>query len=142
MKDRARVVVRVRKIAEDRASGVVGAAHAEVLAAQARVEQAEGRCHVHPVAAQGGTMNGAALAMSSGLSAALLASARNAADMAARAEGVLADARSAAAEARAARMAAERLAERREAAAALEESRAAQRQTDESVSARHGRSAS
>jgi flagellar export protein FliJ len=139
MSDRSRVVVRVRKIAEDRASAAVGMAHADLLAASTRADEAAERCHVHPVAASGTGVTGAALASAAGQSAALLANARTAAEMVLRADQILADARVQAGAARAARLAAERLAERREAMAALDAARADQRQTDEMVSARHGR---
>lgn len=138
MADRAKVVVRVRKIAEDQATGVVALAQQQAASAAQRADDAHARCHVHPIAAMGtSAMTAGALAMSAGSAAALLSAARSAADASLRAESNLADARALAARARAARMAAERLADRREQARALEEGRAGQRTVDEMVSARH-----
>jgi flagellar protein FliJ len=139
MADRAKVVVRVRRIAEDQATGVVALAQQQATSAAQRADDAHARCHVHPIAAMGtSTMTAGALAMSAGSAAALLSAAgRSAADAARRAEANLTEARAQAARARAARMAAERLADRREQARALEEGRAGQRTVDEMVSSRH-----
>jgi flagellar export protein FliJ len=138
MADRAKVVVRVRRIAEDQATGVVALAQQQAASAAQRADDAHARCHVHPIAAMGtSTMTAGALAMSAGSAAALLSAARSAADAAQHAAAKLAEARALAARARAARMAAERLADRREQARVLEEERAGQRNVDEMVSSRH-----
>jgi len=138
MADRAKVVVRVRRIAEDQATGVVALAQQQATSAAKRADDAHARCHVHPIAAMGTSMMTAgALAASAGSAAALLSAARSASDAAQRADANLAEARAQAARARAARMAAERLADRREQARVIEEGRAGQRTIDEMVSSRH-----
>jgi hypothetical protein len=141
MNSRARVVVRVRQIAEDQAAGHVALAEGEAAAAARRAEDAQSRTHVHPVAGLSGQFSAAALAASAGSAAALMANAHTASEAAARAMVGLNEARRQAAVARSARMAAERLAERREELVAVELRRGAQRTVDEMVSARHRKSA-
>jgi hypothetical protein len=141
-RDRARVVVRVRQIAEDQAAGRVALAEGEAMAAAVRAADAEQRTHVHPAAATGGALSGHSLAASAGSAAALMTAARTAVEMAARADSALGHARWEAGQARAARMMAERLADRRDAAIALHNQRQDQRQLDESVAARHDRTGS
>jgi flagellar export protein FliJ len=138
---RARVVVRVRQIAEDQAAGRVAIAESEAIETARRAAEAHERTHVHPATGSSGQLNGAALAASAGSAAALMSAAQTATEVAARAAMALDNARRAAGQARAARMMAERLAERREAAVRLEEQRAGQRTLDESVAARHERPA-
>lgn len=141
MKNRARVVVRVRQIAEDQAAGKVAMAEGTAMAAAERARAAQERTHVHPIVSHGGALNGMALAASAGAAAALMTAATTAAEVAARADHDLQLARQHAAKARAARMMAERLAERRDAVIELHEQRTAQRTLDETVSAQHGRKA-
>ena len=136
---RARVVVRVRQIAEDQAAGRVALAEHDAIHAARRADEAYQRTHEHPAAAYGPTLSGHALAATAGSAAALMTAAATAAEVSARAAGALARARQQAALARAARLSAERLADRRDAAVALDEQRQAQRTLDETVAARHGR---
>ena len=141
MRNRARVVVRVRRIAEDQAAGRVALAEHEAIDAARRAVEAEQRTHVHPAAGLDGRIDGRALAATAGSAAALMAAARTAGDVATRAANALALARHEAARARAARLMAERLADRRDAAADLDEQRQAKRTLDESVAAGHRRPA-
>ncbi len=69
MKNRARVVVRVRQIAEDQAAGKVAVAETQAIEAARRAEEAHARTHVHPIASHGGQLNGAALAATAGSAA-------------------------------------------------------------------------
>ena len=139
MTNRARVVVRVRQIAEDQAAGRVALAEGDATAAARRADEAHERTHVHPIAGHASSLTGTALAATAGSAAALMSAAQTASDVATRAAAALAVARQQAAQARAARMSAERLADRRDAADALDEQRQQQRILDETVSARHGR---
>lgn len=141
MKSRARVVVRVRQIAEDQAAGRVAQAESAAIDAARRAQEALDRTHIHPAVSTPGQLTGSALAASAGSAAALMHAATVATEVAARAANALNHARRDAAQARAARMMAERLAERREAAIELEEQRSGQRTLDESVAARHERHA-
>ena len=139
MTNRARVVVRVRQIAEDQAAGRVAHAEGEAMVAERRAREAHERTHQHPLAGRAGGLTAGTLASGAGTAAALLTAAATASEVATRATNALAVARHHAARARAARMTAERLADRREAAEELDEQRRQQRTLDETVSARHGR---
>jgi len=141
MSNRARVVVRVRQIAEDQAAGRVAVAEGEAMVAERRARDAHDRTNVHPLDGRHGDLGADVLAAGAGTAAALLTAAVTASEVATRAANALALARHQAARARAARMTAERLADRREAAEALDEQRRQQRTLDETVSARHGRAA-
>lgn len=134
-RERGEVVVRVRRIAEDRAAisaaGAVAAAHAASVAAQLARE----RSKQHPLEGRTGAMSVSELATAAGSGAALREASAAADRHETSARAVAVQATDLVVEARAKREAAERFLDRRRAASDLEASRKSQRQADESATA-------
>jgi hypothetical protein len=137
-RDRGDVVVRVRKIAEDRAAASLAAAAGTAAHAQRIADEAAARSRVHPLGTGATELPADALLLSVGTGAALREAARHAADAAAAAQAALQEAQAVAAEARSRREAAERFQERRRETAAVEAARRSQRQLDENALSTRG----
>ncbi len=132
-RDRGEVVVRVRRIAEDRAAIAAASSIAAANAAAHAAELARERTRQHPLGGRTGAMSAAEFHTVAGSGAAL----RETAAVAERDEQVARTEATAATalvvEARANREAAERFIERRRATVALVEGRRDQRRSDESA---------
>ena len=126
------MVVRVRKIAEDRAAMAAASAVASAQAARLAAELAHERSKEHPLQGSTRVMSADQLAVAAGTGAALREAAASAEREMHTAQASALEASLKVAQARAEREAAERFVERRRAAAELEAERKNQRQLDES----------
>ncbi len=133
MRERGEVIVRVRKLAEDRAALSAAAAASAAGAARVAAELARQRSRQHPLGERSGGIAAAELAAAAGTGAALRETAAVAARHEVLASGQALEASAVMRDARAAREAAERFLERRRDAARLELARKLQRQADESA---------
>ena len=134
MNGRGDVVVRVRRIAEDRAAAAASSAISASMAARNAADLARERARTHPLDGQSGSLRGDDILATLGMAAALRESAAAAERHVVVSDAAVADARRVVDVARSERKAAERIVDRRRAAWEAETVRRDQRTLDEAVS--------